>query len=104
MGVAPLGSALTSPLGVKTKTSSWKRSIFTVSMNSVGSLRSRCHSMSWRSQANALPSSARTGAFCSLYFQCAAMPCSAMRCISWVRICTSIRSARGPITVVCSDW
>ncbi len=102
MGVAPLGSALTSPFGVKTKTSSWKRSILTVSMNSVGSLRSRCHSISWRSQANALPSSA-AGDFCSLYFQWAAMPCSAMRCISCVRICTSIRSARGPMTVVCSD-
>ena len=72
-------------------------------MNSVGSLRSRCHSISWRSQANALLSWA-DGVFSSLYFQCAAMPCSAIRCISWVRICTSIRSARGPITVVCSDW
>ncbi len=27
-----------------------------------------------------------------------------MRCMSCVRICTSMRSPRGPITVVCSDW
>ena len=31
----------------------------------------------------------------SLYFQCAAMPCSATRCISCVRICTSMRSLPG---------
>ena len=32
------------------------------------------------------------------------MPSSAMVCISSVRICTSTRSPKGPITVVCSDW
>ena len=39
----------------------------------------------------------------SLYFQCAAMPSSAMRCISSVRICTSKCRPPGPITEVCSD-
>jgi len=39
-----------------------------------------------------------------LYFQCAAMPNSAVRCIERVRICTSIGLPVGPTTVVCSDW
>ena len=42
--------------------------------------------------------------FCALYFQCAAMPNSAVRCIAWVRICNSTGLPPGPITVVCSDW
>jgi hypothetical protein len=46
--------ALTSPRGVKTKTSSVKRSTLTVSMNSFGSFRSCCHSSSCRSQAKLL--------------------------------------------------
>ena len=45
----------------------------------------------------------RFGALPSLYFQWAAIPSSAIRCISSVRIWTSIRSPYGPITVVCSD-
>ena len=40
----------------------------------------------------------------SLYFQCAAMPSSAIRCISSVRICTSNGRPRSPTTDVCSDW
>ena len=40
----------------------------------------------------------------SLYFQCAATPYSARRCISWVRIWISTGLPPGPITVVCSDW
>ena len=40
----------------------------------------------------------------SLYFQCAAIPSSAIRCISSVRICTSNAIPLGPITEVCSDW
>ena len=39
-----------------------------------------------------------------MYAQWAAMPSSAIRCISSVRICTSIRSPSGPMTVVWSDW
>ena len=42
--------------------------------------------------------------FCSLYFQCAAMPNSAVRCIANVRICISTGLPVGPITVVCNDW
>ena len=34
----------------------------------------------------------------------AAMPDSAMRCMSSVRICTSIGMPFGPNNVVCSDW
>ena len=63
IGVDPLGSAFTSPLGVNTNTSSSNRSIFTVSMNSVGSFRSRCHSISWFSQAKDLASAAPSGFF-----------------------------------------
>ncbi len=42
--------------------------------------------------------------FVSLYFQCAAMPYSAVRCIAQVRICISTGLPFGPMTVVCSDW
>ena len=38
MGVAPAGRVTTSPLGVKTKTSSWSRSTLSVSMKSAGSI------------------------------------------------------------------
>ncbi|ETJ32056.1 Phosphoribosylformylglycinamidine synthase, partial [human gut metagenome] len=37
----------------------------------------------------------------SLYFQCAATPYSAIRCISWVRIWISTGLPPGPTTVVC---
>ena len=40
----------------------------------------------------------------SLYFQWAATPYSAIRCISWVRIWISTGLPSGPMTVVCSDW
>ena len=40
----------------------------------------------------------------SLYFQCAAMPYSAVRCMAQLRICNSTGLPSGPITVVCSDW
>ena len=57
-------------------------------MNSAGSRVSCCHSTSCRSQWKYCSSrSAPTRP--SLYFQCAAMPSSATRCISSVRICTS---------------
>ena len=39
-----------------------------------------------------------------LYFQCAAIPASATRCMSAVRICTSIGTPFGPKSVVWSDW
>ena len=50
---------MTSPFGVKTKTSSGNRSTFTASRNSCGSASSCCHSSSWRSQANFCSSSSR---------------------------------------------
>ncbi len=40
----------------------------------------------------------------SLYIQCAAMPYSAVSCISWVRIWISSGRPSGPMTVVCSAW
>ena len=40
----------------------------------------------------------------SLYFQCAATPYSARRCIVCVRIWISTGLPCGPMTVVCSDW
>ena len=40
----------------------------------------------------------------SLYFQCAATPYSARRCICCVRIWSSTALPSGPTTVVCSDW
>ena len=53
-GVAPAGRSFTSPRGVNTKTWSWKMSSLMPSTNSVASdsLTSRCHSISWRSQAS----------------------------------------------------
>ncbi len=43
-GVAPAARVMTLPLGVKTNTSSYSRSIFSDSMNSPGSLVSCCQS------------------------------------------------------------
>ena len=73
-------------------------------MNSRGSAMSFCHSSIWPSQARSAASFAFLPSRPSLYRQWAAMPYSAVRCISWVRICTSIARPCGPTTVVCSDW
>ena len=62
---------------------------------------SRCHSTTCRSHASRCSSRADTGP--SLYFQCAAMPSSAILCISSVRICTSKACPFSEMTVVCSD-
>ena len=51
MTVDPTGKFSRSPFGVKTKTSSLKRSSFTVRRNSSGSDRWCCHSSIWRSHA-----------------------------------------------------
>ena len=40
----------------------------------------------------------------SLYFQWAATPYSARRCMENVRICSSTGLPSSPMTVVCSDW
>ena len=52
IGVAPAGSAFTSPFGVKTKTSSWKTSTLSDSTNSCASATSCCHSRSCRTHAS----------------------------------------------------
>ncbi len=49
-------------------------------------------------------SSARGSSFPSLYFQCAAMPFSAIRSISRVRIWISNGGAFSGTSVVWSDW
>jgi len=72
-------------------------------MNSIESDVSLDHSMTLRSHWSLLSKSVES-ARCSLYFQCAAMPYSAVLCISWVRICTSNACPKGLMTVVCSDW
>ena len=82
------------------------------SRNSPGSDVSFCQSSSCRSQAMSLTGSvspperpvvcAADGS--SLYFQCAATPNSARRCMVWLRIWISTGLPSGPITVVCKDW
>lgn len=73
----------------------------------MGSAVSFCQSTSWRSHAMSPPAGASVAgapfAF-SLYFQCAATPYSARRCMSCVRIWISTGLPPGPITVVCNDW
>ena len=71
-------------------------------MNSFGSRASACQSASWATHAfaEAFPD-ADDGC---LYSQWAAMPYSAVWCISWVRTWISSGFPCVPITVVCSDW
>ena len=101
MGVEPWGREMTLPLGVNTKTSSSNMSTFrewTYSSASVScwlSSRRRIHSKSFSSPVVWMP---------CLYFQWAAMPYSAVWCISHVRICTSKGMPSVPMTVVCRDW
>ena len=104
-----MGRPITSPRGVKTKTSALLISNRSESRNSPGSSTSFCQSSSWRSHCMSL--SAASSALLSvpvrtssLYFQCAATPYSARRCIPKVRICISTGLPEGPMTVVCSDW
>ena len=102
MGVAPAGRLFTSPWGVKTKTSSAKRSTFNVRINSSGS--ASCwfsSSLRTHSKASSLPSLSLD--IPCLYFQWAAMPYSAVLCISSVRICTSKGRPSRPMTVVWRD-
>ena len=64
-------------------------------------------SRSLRIHANLSSSPARTTALALspiLYFQCAAMPYSAVWCMSQVRICTSNGMPSEPMTVVCTLW
>ncbi len=115
-GDEPIGSAITSPFGVNTYTSDWLISNRSESRNSDGSDVSRCQSTSCRTHgmsfgladspwsAGTARGSGAVAAGSSLYFQCAAMPYSALRCIANDRICSSTGLPCGPITVVCSDW
>ena len=108
IGVEPFGRFFTSPEGVKqyTLSANKSKSLFNRLKNSWLSDISRCHSKIWRNQDSfssslafsVLPSNP------SLYFQCAAIPYSAVRCISKVRICISNGVPLFPINVVCNDW
>ena len=76
-------------------------------MNSFESDSSFCHSRISCSQFIFTSSCSLAFSFDppdSLYFQCAAIPNSAVRCISKVRIWISNGTPSEPMTVVCSDW
>ena len=103
MGVAPAGRFMTSPLGENTNTSSANMSILRLWKKSVAS-DSCWLSNSLRTQANFSSSPVFTPLSPILYFQCAAMPYSAVRCISQVLICTSNGIPCEPMTVVCTLW
>ena len=103
MGVAPWGRLFTSPLGVKTKTSSAKRSTFKVETNSSASV-SCWPSRSLRTHSNSCSVPRFWLAIPCLYFQWAATPYSAVWCIPQVRICTSKGMPSRPMTVVWRDW
>ena len=94
---------MTSPEGVNTNTSSANMSIFRSWTNSVASV-SCCASSKRRTQANFSSSPSLTPCSPLLYFQCAATPYSAVRCMSQVRICTSKGMPSLPMTVVCTLW
>ena len=104
MAVAPAGRLMTSPRGVKANTSSGSRSLLMSLSKSVASALERWLSSSWRTQARRSSSLSLPPVMPALYFQCAAMPYSAMRSMSQVRICTSNGMASRPMTVVCKDW
>ena len=109
IGVLPLGKDFISPFGVNTYTSSSKSSVFKVFKNSSGSCMSFCHSSASLIQASLSSVTVTLDflfllLFASLYAQCAAIPNSAILCISHVRICTSKGVPFGPINVVCNDW
>ena len=80
-GVEPAGKSITSPLGVKTNTSSLNKSVRTLSINSRESLDSASYSSILRSQAIFSSMLLFFPEAPSLYFQCAAMPYSAVSCI-----------------------
>ena len=87
--VEPTGRSYTSPFGVKTKTSSSNTFIFTASINSSAPPISLCASTTSLNHLTLLSSSVSTAVLPSLYFQCAAIPYSAIACISCVLICIS---------------
>ena len=107
MTVEPSGKLMTSPLGVNTNTSSGMRSLLMECTKSVTSSLSAWFSSIWRIQARRSSRAALSESLAdmpSLYFQWAAMPYSAVWCISQVRICTSKGMPSRPITVVWRDW
>ena len=75
-----------------------------ISRNSDESSTSLCSSMTLRIQASFWSLASVENFSPCLYFQCAAIPYSAMRCISCVLICISNGTPTLLRTVVCSDW
>ena len=97
-----MGRSKISPRGESTNTYSPRKSLRMLSTNSrLSSVVSRA-SRICRSQL-VLRSSMLCVERPSLYIQCAAMPYSAVRCISCVRICTSKGIPLSLSSVVCSE-
>lgn len=99
-GSSPWGNVLMSPFGVKTNISEVKRFSLIVSRKSkaFGSGLSSISVM----VCNHLSSSVSSSILCSLYFQWAAKPFSAISSIRRLRICISTHCPSGPITVRCN--
>ena len=104
--VHPAGMVFISPLGVNTKISDAKRLSFMASRKSMASgCGSSSISLMVCSHSLSSPSSSVNSISPpSLYFQCAANPCSAISSILSERICTSIHRPCFDISVTCSAW
>src|SRR6195256_6987472 len=101
--LAPEGRRRICPLGVNTYTLSGNRSTLTLSRNSSDEPAS-CSDTRFDSHSRGRSRCVESASPPVLDLQCAAMPASATRCMSPVRICTSIGTPLGPNRVVCSDW
>ena len=85
IAVEPFGRGITLPCGVNAKTWSENMSIFRLFINWSASMMFSWVSISLRTHSSSL-SMESTPDLPSLYFQCAAIPSCATRCISHVRI------------------
>ena len=94
---------MTSPFGVKAKTSSGSRSLFKSWSRLPESSLTRWFSSSWLTHASR-SSSLSWPSRPSLYFQWAATPYSACSSMVRVRICTSKGMPSWPMTVVWRLW
>ena len=104
--VHPAGIVLISPFGVNTKISDAKRLSLIASRKSMasGCGSSRISLMVRNHSLSSLSSSEYSFSSPSLYFQCAANPCSAISSIRSERICTSIHRPCFDIRVTWSAW
>ena len=102
--VHPAGMVLISPFGVNTKISDAKRLSLMASRKSMasGCGSSRISFIVLSHSFNSPSSSVISPP--SLYFQCAAKPCSASSFMCSERICTSIQRPLLDISVTCNAW